>query len=207
MINLDCLQRFKVVGLFGLQLYKVMTGTLLSLFVPQKCDDRICTLTENIEKNDKFHQGVLMMNVVTGVSFLTCYLLELKRENWAIKYLDIDNNQSDNSLKEILKKYPKIDREMDRLNYYYFLVVKTTSICCIINMILSSMLIKQNYHSSNTISCFVSFSLLVIIKLYNSVSVGYQSVKNDKMLSAYMTEFVSFNVIDSDHRIKDVVRP
>ena len=51
-------------------------------------------------------------------------------------------------------------------------------------------------------SCFVSFVLLVLMKLYNSLEVAHQSVKNDKMMSAYMSEFVSFNVLDPDY-IKD----
>ena len=38
-----------------------------------------------------------------------------------------------------------------------------------------------------------------MMKLYNSLNVGYQSVKNDKMMSAYMSEFVSFNVLDTDY--------
>ena len=36
------------------------------------------------------------------------------------------------------------------------------------------------------------------MKLYNSFSVAYQSLKNDKMTSAYVNEFVSYNVMDSD---------
>ena len=41
--------------------------------------------------------------------------------------------------------------------------------------------------------------LLVLMKLYNSFDVARQSVKNDKMMSAYMSEFVSFNVLDADY--------
>ena len=37
------------------------------------------------------------------------------------------------------------------------------------------------------------------MKLYNSLEVARQSVKNDKMMSAYMSEFVSFNVLDADY--------
>ena len=59
-------------------------------------------------------------------------------------------------------------------------------------------MINTNYHNNSTLSCFASFTLLVLMKLYNSLSVGYQSVKNDKMMSAYMNEFVSFNVLDKD---------
>ena len=46
----------------------------------------------------------------------------------------------------------------------------------------------------------MSFSLLVLMKLYNSYTVANQSLMNDKMMSAYMSEFVSFNVIDKDYR-------
>ena len=51
----------------------------------------------------------------------------------------------------------------------------------------------------STISCFISFVLLVNMKLYNSLSVAYQSVKNDKMMSAFMSEFISYNVLDPDY--------
>ena len=37
------------------------------------------------------------------------------------------------------------------------------------------------------------------MKLYNSFIVARESVKNDKMMSAYMSEFVSFNVLDKDY--------
>ena len=37
------------------------------------------------------------------------------------------------------------------------------------------------------------------MKLYNSLSIAYKSVKNDTMLSAFLTEFVSFNVLDKDY--------
>ena len=60
-------------------------------------------------------------------------------------------------------------------------------------------MIKDSYHSSSTLSCFVSFVLLVLMKLYNSVVVARESVHNDKMMSAYMCEFVSFNVLDKDY--------
>ena len=68
-----------------------------------------------------------------------------------------------------------------------------------INLGLSAKLVKDGYHSSSTLSCFASFSLLVLMKLYNSLEVARQSVKNDKMMSAYMSEFVSFNVLDKDY--------
>lgn len=60
-------------------------------------------------------------------------------------------------------------------------------------------ILVKNYHSMSTVSCFISFVMLVNIKLYSSLMVGYQSVKNDKMMSAFMNEFVSYNVLDEDY--------
>ena len=39
-----------------------------------------------------------------------------------------------------------------------------------------------------------------MMKLYNSFNVAYNSVKSDKMMSAYMSEFVSFNILDKDYK-------
>ena len=198
-LDVDIVQRIKVAGIFLLQIYKVTTGTLLSLFVPQKCNDEVCTLTQNYYNDDIYHKIVLYWNMLSIFTFFTYYISEIYREEWSIKYLDIDNDKPDNSLKEIIKNEHKLDKKMDKLNIYYFNLLKINCFTYFINILLSIKLLKDNYHSSNTISCFLSFVLLVLMKLYNSWIVAYQSVKNDKMMSAYMCEFVSYNVLDKDY--------
>jgi len=197
--NEDMKQRIKVAGIFLLQVYKVTTGTMLSLFVPQKCDDHMCSLTENYENNDPYHKIVLYWNTFSMFLFFSYYIIELKREEWAIKYLDIDNNKPDNSLKEIIKLEPDLDKKMDSLNLLYFRSLSATCVSYGINVLLTIRMINDTYYSSSTMSCFLSFTLLVLMKLYNSAIVAHQSVKNDKMMSAYMCEFVSFNVLDKDY--------
>ena len=195
----DMKQRFKVAGTFFLQIYKVTTGTMLSLFIPQKCDDHICSLTENYENRDVYHSLTFYWNAITMLLFFSYYMIELKREEWAIKYLDIDNDKPDNSLKEIIKTEPKLDKKMDQLNLLYLRTLCATCFFYGINLAITAKMIKDTYYSSSTLSCFISFSLLVLMKLYNSLIVALESVKNDKMMSAYMCEFVSFNVLDKDY--------
>ena len=215
MIDQDIVQRIKVTGIFCLQFYKVLTGTMLTLFVPQACRQseeimngsgiiipdgiRICTITENFENNEIYHRFTLYFNMLSFFCFIYCYLLELKRENWSIKFLDIDNNKSDNALKSIIIKEPKLDKKMDRLNKLYFYGLSVTAIVYAINVLLMINILYQDYHSASTLSCFISFTLLVEMKLYNSLSIAYYSVKDDKMMSAFMSEFVSFNVLDKDY--------
>ena len=209
MFDIDFIQRVKVAGIFCLQIYKILTGTLLTIFVPQSCEtlsletnrteSAVCTLTQNYENNDLYHKKTLYWNIMTMMLFFGYYIIELKRENWAIEYLDIDNDKSDNGLKEIIKTRPKLDKEMDRLNLYYYYLLCSTIFAYSINIGLMIKILYSDYHSSSTISCFMSFVLLVLMKLYNSFIVARQSIKNDKMMSAYMSEFVSYNVIDKDH--------
>ena len=204
MISQDFKQRIKVGAIFLLQVYKVTTGTLLSLFIPQACVDeeginKICTLQENFDNADGYHKTVLYFNMFSMFTFFTYYLIELRREEWAIKYLDIDNDKPDNALKEIIRYDPPLDRKMDKLNLLYYRTLLFNCGTYAINLGLSAKLVKDGYHSSSTLSCFASFSLLVLMKLYNSLEVARNSVKDDKMTSAYMSEFVSFNVLDADY--------
>lgn len=199
MIDEDIVQRLKVGAIFILQVYKVATGTMLSLFIPQSCGDRICTLYENYENKEPYHQTALYWNIFSMFSFFLYYFVELRREEWAIKYLDIDNNIPDNALREIIKTEPVLDRKMDRLNRFYFNTLIFNIGIYTINIGMTFKTIVDKYHSISTLSCFVSFSLLVYMKLINSFIVAYESVHNDKMMSAYMSEFVSFNILDRDY--------
>ena len=203
-LDVDLVQRLKVGGLFALQVYKVVTGCMLTLFVPQGCVDEagtsvVCSLQQNYENSEVYHKTAFYLNSVCMLSFLASYVIELKRENWAIEFLDIDNNKPDNSLKAIIRKDPALDQKMDRLNLVYYRSLVGTASLYGLNLGLMAKILNDDYHSSSTISCFVSFALLVLMKLYNSLSVAYQSVKHDKMTSAYMSEFVSFNVLDADY--------
>ena len=209
MFDIDFIQRVKVGGIFCLQIYKILTGTLLTIFVPQSCEtfsletnqteNNVCSLTQNYENNDLYHRKTMSWNIMTMILFFGYYMVELKRENWAIQYLDIDNNKSDNGLKEIIKNEPKLDKAMDKLNLYYYYFLCSTIFAYTINIGLMIKILYSDYHSSSTISCFMSFVLLVLMKLYNSFIVARQSIKNDKMMSAYMSEFVSYNVLDKDY--------
>ena len=99
----------------------------------------------------------------------------------------------------ILVKEKVLDNRMDKLNKYYYHVLCVNTFVYFINILLTVKMMNDSYYNNSTLSCFISFVLLVLMKLYNSMTVAYQSVKNDKMMSAYMSEFVSFNVLDTDY--------
>ena len=177
-IDEDVKQRIKVVGIFFLQSYKILTGTMLSLFIPQSCGDKMCTLTENYNNAEVYHKSLFYCNCFSMFLFICSYLIELRREEWCVKYLDIDNDYPDNCLKEIIRKEKKLDNYMDKVNNIYYNTILVTTGVYAINLGMTIKMIKDNYHSNSTLSCFASFSLLVMMKLYNSLNVAYQSKKD-----------------------------
>lgn len=199
MIDVDLIQRLKVGGTFLLELYKVSVGCMLTLFVPQACGDEICTFQQNYEKTAGYNRTALLTNGFSLMMFVISYGVELRRENWAIHYLDVDYDKPDNSLKEIIRREPILDKKMDRLNKIYYYTLLTTSGVYIINLGLMGKILYDDYHSMSTISCTASFALLVLMKLYNSLCVAKVSIKQDEMRSAFLREFTSFNVLDADY--------
>ena len=153
-IDEDIKQRFKVIGIFILQSYKILMGTMSSIFIPQICGDRMCTLTENYNNSEIFHTTLFYCNSFSMFLFLCSYLIELRREEWCVKFLDIDNNYPDNSLKGIIIKEKDLDNYMDRINKIYYNILCITSTIYFINILMTIKMIQSNYYNNSTLSCF-----------------------------------------------------
>jgi hypothetical protein len=199
----DTKERMKILFIFLLQSYKVAMGSMLVLFVPQLCGEGVCSITDNLEKDDVLHRGALVVNFISTASFATCYLIELKRENWCVEYLDIDDNFGDNNLPLVLKREPDIENSLHKINNMYYYSAQVTAGMYMLNLIVSTISIYMHSAGSPTVTAYASFVILILMKLYNAVYISRDSRGNNMALSAYMTELQSFNVIDKDHRKRD----
>ena len=205
MFSVDTKERLKVGALFIFQSYKVIMGSMLSLFVPQLCEnEEVCTISDNLlhHDNDVFHQVTLGFNFLSVLLFIGVYVIELKRENWCVKYLDIDHNIPDNNLETIIKDKPDLLLPLSKHNTLYFKSIFITSIIYSINLALSSILIYDNYAGIPSVTSYMSYVVLILLKIYNSLFISYDYMKNNKALSAYIIEFTSYNKIDVDHAHK-----
>ena len=203
-VTADTQQRIKTALSMCLEFYKVLMGTFLVVFVPQQCNDQICTMRENFYNGATLNYVGNISNVVTFASIGTLYFIEFKRENWCIEYLDIDDEKSTNNLDEEIELYPKFKQEMAVLNKKYIVSIYVALCAMTINFILSGVTVYQSYAGSNSITTFLSFFMLVFIKLYSSWSVAALSIKDERANSAYMKEPKTYNTIDADYRIRDV---
>lgn len=203
-IDMDMKERIYIFLLFLLQSYKVLMGSMLILFVPQSCgqDDHICTLSDILNNDDILNYFGLGVNGITTIIFILYYFIELHRENICIQYLDIDQNKGDNNLSNEIVNYPFIRNKIITMNNLYYSSTITAIIAYIINLGLSTGILVKNYHSTATATSYLSFVILILMKLYNSYYISMDTKYNLNSLSAYMTEFQSFNVIDKDYRTK-----
>ena len=68
-----------------------------------------------------------------------------------------------------------------------------------INLILSTVSIYIHSAGSATVTAYMSFVILILMKLYNAIFISNNSKKNNMALSAYMSELQSYNVLDKDY--------
>ena len=177
-------------------------GSLLILFVPQECpenDNNVCSLKNNLTKTDDlFHTVALGFNFLCVFLFMGMYFVELRRENWCVKYFDINHDFPDNNLDKIIDEKPELKLELNKRNKRYFKITTLASSVYVINLILSSIIVYTNYVGIQAVTSYVSYVALILLKIYNSLCISYTSMKGHKALSGFITEFSSFNVWDDD---------
>ena len=198
-VDVDCKERIEIALTFLLQSYKVLMGSMVLLFVPRSCDERVCSVTDNIYNTENINLAGMAFNFITVLSFMAVYVAELKRENWCIHNFDIDHNVSDNNLAIVLKDKPNLSSS---LNYYNRLYKNMTLGCFFIfsiNFIISNIILyNDEIFWTIGLAPYFSYMILVLMKIYNCYYISSHSIANNKALSAYMTEFTSFNIIDKD---------
>jgi hypothetical protein len=203
-LSIDSKQRITTTLLMFLEFYKILMATFLVLFVPQQCGLEVCTITENFLKRDPVNFAALISNFITFVSVLNFYIVEIKRENWCIQYLDIDISKPNDYLDNEIEAYPKYKKQMNLLNKRYLKSMYISSTLLVINFGLSGAAVGFDYVGTNTVTTMLSFFLLLSSKLYSAYSTGTESVNKERALSAYMKTAKTYNTIDDDYRIADI---
>lgn len=201
--NQDFIQKSTSISLFSLELYRVLVSTLLILFVPQKCGNEenvhVCSYEENMKPTSTFYNVALIINFITMVSFVSMYMIELKRENQLINYLEVNTSKpcDNESVGKALETLPKHRKEnILFLDKYYY----RASILCIllfgINTILSGLIIYDFYLDNQTTTTFVTNILFMITKLGDI----YGTINTNKNIfySAYLKTKVQYNDVDPE---------
>ena len=180
-----------------LELYRVLVSSFLVLFVPQKCDDHVCSLSENMVLEHDLYNAGLVFNFISMASFLAMYTLEIKRENRLITYLEVNKTvASDNSsVGTALEKLSQDKRDsIWQLDKYYMYSGRASIVIFIINTILSGFVVYEYYLDSQTTSTYITNILFMVTKLADV----YANVNTEKNVfySAYMKGKIQYNDVD-----------
>ena len=199
-IDNDDKQRAYVVSNFLIQAYKLIMGTFLVFFIPQKCGDHACTSLELVlHKNSIIDRSIQGINAFSFFAFIHMLWIELRREKWFITYLDNEIEGLESTLTLRLKDRYDYEAIISKHNKKYIHSLYVLSCISFMNFILSGTYIAYfNFLDLSTITSYFSFALLILSKLYDSYSIGKKSHKNNIALSAYMKEPLWFNTIDID---------
>ena len=210
--NQDFNQRMNVASTLTLELYRLM-GAFLMVFVPQKCNENICSISENINRSDPLSRTALAFNSLTLLAFLILYAIEVKRENKLITYLELNKfNAVDNeSVGTALKKLDPSKKD-SILNYdvYYQKIGYLCTIIFSINSVLSSIVIYSHYLDSKTITVYLTNLLFMSLKVYDVYNTV--NTKPNIFYSAYLKNKVKYNDVDPDkvivvEEIKPEIKP
>lgn len=205
----DFMQKIKVSGALLFEFYRVMMGAMLIIFVPQQCGDHVCSMSENITREDGgMSEAAFIANLVTLATFLVMYYFEVKRENALINNLEVntDKPRSNEAVGEHLLAMPENLRELVwGLDHEYQITAGAAMVCFLANTALSLIPIMNHYLDSKTISVLVTNVMFMGLKLTDV----YSTTNTEKNIfySAFMTRKVQFNDVDPDVRITDVENP
>lgn len=197
----DTQQKINVTIAVVLEIYRVLMGAMLVLFVPQNCDGQICTLSDNFNRDDGgLTKGAFGLNMLTVVAFLFLYKFEVSRENKMIDYLNVNSEKPrDNEAVEeallLLESSKKeelwlLDSRYQKAGYF-----------CIgafgLNSILSLFVIFNNYLGDKTITVLITNLLFLSFKIKDVFAVV--NTEKSIFLSSYLTRKIQFNDVDPDH--------
>ena len=201
-LDQDTMQRISVGVQVCLEMYRVVTSSLLILFVPQICVDHICTTTENLVWETNTYNTALCFNFISMACLVNMYYLELVRENRLIKYLAV-NPQFANDNEEVGKQLELLSMDKQnkifKINNYYRLSFYGSASIYLLNVMLSASAVNQYYAGSQTVSTFVTYVLFMATKFASVHSL----VSTDKNIfySAYLIGKVQYNDVDDDNKI------
>jgi|AntAceMinimDraft_5_1070358.scaffolds.fasta_scaffold11141_2 hypothetical protein len=195
----DFNQKLNVGLTLVLEMYRVLMGAFLVAFVPQLCGDDICSLSENMNRDDALSKTAVACNAITMASFLALYFVEVKRENKLINYLEVNrfNSMDNESVGEALEKLAT-DKKQSIWDYdgYYQKAGYASTIAFLLNAILSSIVVYSHYLDSKTLTVYLTNLLFMGSKVADVFSTV--NTKKNVFYSAYLKDKVQFNDVDPD---------
>ena len=199
----DFTQKMSVYISFIFELYRVVMGSFLILFVPQKCGEDSCTIFEPVNAGVRLNDAAFGVNILTFCLFLGMYYAEIKRETQMITYLHVNTEEpcDNDAVGEALCKLPE-EKKLSILRWdkLYLRSGQFALVGFIANAVLSSIAIYENFLDGKTTSSLITNILFMLLKIHETQSIT--NTDQNIFYSAYLNERVQFNDVDPDKMIR-----
>ena len=197
----DTIQKTTVLLTLCMEFYRILMGSLLLSFVPQKCGDHVCGITENLHSGGAYYI-IYILNLMTLISFSLLYLVEVKRENRLITYLDVNTSKATDAVSVAIHLRALPDNKREHILFIDKIYQQIG--CCAIavylfNTILSGIVIYENYLDNKTITAFFTNVLFMGSKVSEVYSIA--NTENNIFFSAYLKNKVQYNDVDPDKMV------
>lgn len=182
-----------------IELYRVLVGSLLLVFVPQKCGEGLCSFAELVTTYNPLRNATFAFNLLSLCAFVSLYVAEVRRETTLITYLEVDKEvPTDNdAVGEALTRLSNDKKEtIWRLDRLY---LKTSYIALgsfLVNTGLSGYTVFHNYLDDKTASVFITNTLFMALKIKEAYDIT--NTEKNIFYSAYLTQPVQYNNVDPD---------
>ncbi len=212
-------QRILITLFLALDTYRILIGSFFSIFVPQSCPDHkthlivnnvtqpmtyhTCTLADNVTDLTMYNKAVIGLNAITAALMAAAFIVEVRREAWMIKHLDVDSKKADDNLIHEIEPYAKMKASFLRKNHHYRNIFYAVAVANILNMITSAVLVADYFDGLKTVTTFLTNGLLIVLRITKSIQISRSCEKDMKALSAYLAEQTSYNTIDPAYRLVD----
>ena len=204
----DFTQKMNVYISFIFELYRVVMGSFLILFVPQKCGEDSCTIFEPVNAGVRLNDAAFGVNILTFCLFLGMYYAEIKRETQMITYLHVNTEEpcDNDAVGQALCKLPE-EKKLSILRWdkLYLRSGQFALVGFIANAVLSSIAIYDNFLDGKTTSSLITNILFMLLKIHETQSIT--NTDQNIFYSAYLNERVQFNDVDPDKVVPSHVLP
>lgn len=200
----DFKQKMGMYTAFIMEFYRVLMGSFLLVFVPQKCGDEICGMFDNVATGTALVDTAFAGNVILFSLCLAMYHAELTRETKMINYLHVNPElaRDNDSVGEVLVKLPKEKQESILYwDKHYQTTGRVAMVGFGVNLVLSGIVVFSHYLDNKTFTVFLTNALFMGLKL-NDIKAITETDKNI-FLSAYLTRKIQYNDVDPDKMIED----
>jgi hypothetical protein len=209
--QLTRVQKLAVLVRLSFELYKTMIGSFLTIFTPQNCNNRICSLTENLIPKDNLEIAALAMNSFMAFILLCEYAVEFAREKILRMYfltdprLPVEKEYFTNLLGILDVSGASLRRRFRPIEKLFWLYRQIGIILLsvyVANIIISGAVIYKNYYDKSSLFGFTTNVLFIVLKIGKILKIAIHSTKIP--YSAYIESPVAFNSIKSDYICEEI---